>query len=87
MTVFGIDGLIKRNTVKRPDRGGKGMNLINAILMKSDDHDRKRQHMNQENNIADDYGYQLYKALEYNTRHMENGVTEFEKMLLNTLMR
>jgi len=87
MTVFGIDGLIEQNTVKRPDRGGKGMNLINAILMKSDDHDREKQHMNQRNNIDEDYGYRLYRSLEYDIKHVKSSGTEFEKILMNTLIR
>lgn len=87
MTVFGIEVIVRRNTVKRPDRGGKGMNLINMILMKSDDHDRMIQPMDQRMKITEDQGYQLYRALEYKTGHKEMENPGMNKMLAGMLIR
>jgi|GEM_PF-7098985 len=87
MTVFGIEVITKRNKLKRPDRGGKGMNLINMILMKSDDHDRMVSHMNQMEKIYEDQGYQLYKALEYRNGYKDAENPAMNKMLAGMLVR
>lgn len=87
MTVFGIEVIVRRNTVKRPDRGGKGMNLINMIMTKSDDNGRMLQTMDQRKKITEDQGYQLYRTMEYKTGHRDNENPGMNKMLAGMLIR
>lgn len=72
MTISGMSGLVKKNTVRRSDRGGNYMNLFNRVLMKLGYDDKRRKHMNEAENIIDDYGYVLYQSLEYNIKQVRN---------------
>jgi hypothetical protein len=86
MTISGMGSLIRKNTIMRSDRGGNGMNLINRVLMNLGYNDMKRQHVQEMGNIIEDYGYELYKSLEYNIRHVKNGNIELEKKLMNRVI-
>ena len=87
MTASGMKGLISISTVMRSDRGGNGMNLIQRVLMNSGSGDRKSQHINESENTNHDYGYELYKALEYSIRHKKSDNAEFEKKLYDIFIR
>ena len=87
MTASGMKGLIWVSTVTRSDRGGRGMNLIQRVLMNSSSGDMENQHIRETENIIDDYGYEIYKSLEYNIRRTKSNNAGFEKKLYNTILR
>lgn len=71
MTISDMGGLVKNNTVRRFDRGGKEMNLFSKALIKLGYNDNKRNHTDNTRTV-DDYGYELYQSLEYNIKHVKN---------------
>lgn len=87
MTASEMKGLIGISTVMRSDRGGNGMNLIQRVLMNSGSGDRKSQNIREAENINYDYGYEVYKSLEYSIRHKKDDNFKFEKKLYDTFIR
>lgn len=87
MTASGMKGLIRGSTVIRSDRGGSGMNLIQRALMNLSSGDRKNQNIREKEDNINDYGYELYKSLEYRIRHTKSYNAGFEKKLADTILR
>lgn len=79
--------IFKYTAVENYDRGGDNMNLIVKMLgkRKADD-ETVRYGAAAEDNIKD-YGYRLYKSMEYNIKYLKNDDSGLKAGITDTFTR
>lgn len=87
MTIAKVGGFVKNNTTGRTDRGGNIMNLVSGILFNLNRNDGTREQRTEVVKTTDDYGYALYRSLEYDLKYLKSDDFRFGESLLNTIQR
>ena len=87
MTIAKIGGFGKKTAARRLDRGGSIMDFVSELLLKFDYNDSKKGYKAETKENADDYGYRLYKSLEYDFRYLKNDDFGFRGNSLNIIMK
>jgi hypothetical protein len=87
MAVAKIGNFINNTATRRIDRGGNSMNLISEMLLKLGFNFKRRKYKTEIDKNIDDYGYALYKSLEYDFKYLKSDDFGFRGNLLNTFLR
>lgn len=87
MTITKIGGFINKTEARRLDGGGGIMNLIVELLLKLDYNDSGKRYKAVTDEKADDYGYGLYQALEYDFKYLKNDDFVFRGSTMNTIKK
>jgi hypothetical protein len=87
MTIAKTGDFVKNIAARKLDRGGNIMNLVSEIFVKLSYNDKIEKHKAEPNKIVEDYGYELYKSLEYDFKYLKNDDFRFRGNLLKISMR
>lgn len=87
MTIAKIGGFDKNTAARRSDRGGSIMNLVSEIFLKSDYNDSRKTYKPETDMNIDDYGYGMYKSLEYDFKYLKNDDFGFRGNSLNVMKK
>lgn len=77
MTSLDMGSFIEQGATRSYDRGGKKMNLLFIETLVGLDHKGKGK--NDPAIKVDDYGYALYRSLEYNIKHVRSADEAFRE--------
>ncbi|HYE83259.1 MAG TPA: hypothetical protein VEG39_13980 [Clostridia bacterium] len=87
MIIEETGGFIKNTAARKFDRGGNSMNLLKRIFVELNYNDEARKYTTEADSNINDYGYRLYRSMEYNIKYLKNDDSGLKGNVVNTFIR